>query len=171
MNERLIELGLNEQDAGNVPELEPSATVELASFVARLLSVVGDTAVESDTLHTYEFRSKLERYRHRLANCVHGDPNTAIVANECFRLCQDYLKRAHSYLLERESEFAEVIDTMRIALGKIAGEAKSFSVRLMGSSERFHRLTEIEDIRELKKQISKEVRDLSQTVTEKQKQD
>jgi len=53
----------------------------------------------------------------------------------------------------------------------MSGEAESFSVRLIGSSERFNRLTEIEDIRELKKQISKEVRDLNHTVSEKQKQD
>src|SRR5712671_2363257 len=166
MNEELIELGLLEEEQNQQP---PS--VELASFVARLLALMGDTVVESHTLNTLEFRSKLERYRHRLANSVHGDPNTALVANDCFRLCQDYLKRAHAYLLERETEFAEVIDVMRIALGKIAGEAKSFSVRLIGSSERFNRLTEIEDIRELKKQIAKEVRDLNHTVSEKQKQD
>jgi diguanylate cyclase len=168
MNERLIELGLSEDQP---QEIDQAASVELASFVARLLALVSDTTIESDTLKTYEFRSKLERYRHRLANSVHGDPNTAIVANECFRLCQDYLKRAHTYLLERETEFAEVIDVMRVALGRMSGEAKSFSVRLIGSSERFNRLTEIEDIRELKKQIAKEVRDLNHTVSEKQKQD
>jgi diguanylate cyclase (GGDEF)-like protein len=168
MNERLIELGLLEKDE---QETDQTAIVELAAFVARLLALLSDTTIESDTLKTYEFRSKLERYRHRLANSVHGDPNTAIVANDCYRLCQDYLKRAHAYLLERETEFAEVIDVMRVALGKLAGEAKSFSVRLMGSSERFNRLTEIEDIRELKKQIAQEVRDLNRTVTEKQKQD
>ncbi|HSU89582.1 MAG TPA: GGDEF domain-containing protein [Terriglobia bacterium] len=168
MNERLIELGLFDEDG---PEIDQNASVELASFVARLLALVSNTTIESDTLKTYEFRSKLERYRHRLANSVHGDPNTALVADDCFRLCKDYLKRSHSYLLERETEFADVIDLMRIALSKIAGEAKTFSARLMGSSERFNRLTEIEDIRELKKQIAQEVRELNRTVTEKQKQD
>src|SRR2546430_4044661 len=102
MNERLIELGLREEEQRDI---DLTATVDLASFVAKLLALVSDTTIESDSLKTYEFRSKLERYRHRLANSVHGDPNTAIVANETFRLCQDYLKRAHSYLLERESEF------------------------------------------------------------------
>jgi diguanylate cyclase (GGDEF)-like protein len=168
MNERLIELGLLEDEPR---EIDPSATVELASFVAKLLALLSDTTIESDTLKTYEFRSKLERYRHRLANSVNGDPNTAIVANECFRLCENYLKKTRTYLLDRETEFAEVIDLMRIALGKIAGEAKSFSVRLMGSSERFHRLIEIKDIRELKKQIANEVRELNKTVSERQKQD
>src|ERR1700704_6628974 len=124
MNE-LIELGLNEQDRPSVPELEPSPTVELASFSARLLALVGDTAVESDTLNTYEFRAKLEKYRHRLANSVHRDPKTAGTASDCLQLCQDYLTRAHKYLLERENEFAEVIDVMRVALSKLAGDAKS----------------------------------------------
>jgi diguanylate cyclase (GGDEF)-like protein len=171
MNERLIELGLNDQEAESAEKPEPTPTVELASFSARLLALVAETAVESDTLRTYEFRGKMEKYRHRLANCVHGDPNTSVVAAECLRVCQDYLTRARTYLLERETEFAEVIDVMHIALGKLAGEAKSFNVRLMGSSERFNRLTEIEDIRELKKQISQEVRDLNRVVVEKQKQD
>ena len=60
---------------------------------------------------------------------------------------------------------------MRIALGKLAGEAKSFNVRMMGSSERFTRLTDIEDIRELKKHTDQEVRELNRAVTEKQKLD
>src|SRR6266850_5574824 len=166
MKEQLIELGLLEE---NQNQQHPS--VELASFVAKLLALMGDTVVESHTLNTLEFRSKLERYRHRLANCVHGDPNTAVVAGDCLHLCRDYLKRARTYLLERETEFAEVIDVMRIALGKLAGEAKSFNTRLMGSSERFNRLTDIQDIRELKKQISDEVRELNRVVVEKQKQD
>jgi diguanylate cyclase len=172
MNERLIELGLNEENtAASANELEAGPTVELAAFSARMLALIGETAVESDTLRTYEFRAKLEKYRHRLANCGHGDPNISLVAADCIRLCQDYLTRARSYLLERESEFAEVIDVMRIALGKLAGEAKAFNVRLMGSSERFNRLTEIEDIRELRKQISREVLELNRVVVEKQKQD
>jgi diguanylate cyclase len=166
MNEELIELGLLEEEQN---QQHPS--VELASFVAKLLALMGDTVVESHTLNTLEFRSKLERYRHRLANSVYGDPNTALVASDCLRLCQDYLTRARSYLLERETEMAELIDVLRIALGKLAGESKSFNVRLMGSSERFNSLTDIQDIRELKKQIAQEVRELNRAVVEKQKQD
>src|SRR6266850_5354218 len=165
MKEQLIELGLLEEGQ------DQPQTVELATFVAKLLALMADTAVESHTLNTLDFRAKLERYRHRLANAVPGDPNTALIASDCFRLCQDYLKRARSYLLERETEMAELIDVLRIALGKLSGEAKAFNVRLMGSSERFNRLTDIQDIRELKKQIADEVRELNRVVVEKQKQD
>ena len=174
MNERLSKpLGLMEREEPRppAPEKAGNPSAELATFSARLLAVVSDTAIESDTLNTSEFRGKLEKFRHRLANSVNGDPNTSIIANECLRVCQDYLTRARAYLLERETEFAEVIDVLRLALGKLAGEAQSFNVRLMGSSERFNRLTEIQDIREMKKQISQEVRDLNRAVAEKQKQD
>src|SRR5437762_14346781 len=110
MNERLIELGLNEeQGREESKEYQQNPTVELASFSAKLLALVSDTAIESDTLHTYEFRGKLERYRHRLANSVHGDPNTSLVASDCLRVCQEYLTRARTYLLERETEIADVI--------------------------------------------------------------
>src|SRR5258705_9348250 len=144
MNERLSKpLGLLDPEAKAKPvtvtaNKGANPSVELAMFSARLLALVADTAVESDTLNTYEFRGKLEKYRHRLANSVNGDPNTSVVVSECLRLCQDYLTRARTYLLDREMEFAEVIDVLRIALGKLAGEAQSFNVRLMGSSERFN---------------------------------
>ena len=175
MNDRLAKpLGLLDPDERPKPASPDKAgnpTAELATFSARLLGLVADTAVESDSLNTSEFRGKLEKYRHRLANSANGDPNTPHIASECLRVCTDYLTRARAYLLERETEFAEVIDVLRLALGKLAGEAQSFNVRLMGSSERFNRLTEIHDIREMKKQISQEVRDLNRVVVEKQKQD
>jgi diguanylate cyclase (GGDEF)-like protein len=172
MSERLIELGLLDRadDESNENQNE-NPPAELATFSARLLAVMSDTAIESDSLRTYEFRAKLEKYRHRLANSSDGDPDTAIIAADCLRLCEDYFTRARTYLLERETEFAEVIEVMRIALGKLTGDAKAFSGRLLGSSERFHRLTDIEDIRELKKQVAKEVGELNRIVVEKQKQD
>jgi diguanylate cyclase len=167
MNEQLVEFGLLEDEP---LEIDPYGTFDLASFAAKLLALVSDTTIESDKLKTCVFRSKLGIYRHRLANSVTGDPNTAKVANECFRMCENYLNRAHTYLLDRETEFAEVIDLMSITLGKIAGETNSCNIRLMGSSERLHRLIEIEDIRELRKQIAREC-ELNKKVSEKQRQD
>jgi len=132
MNERLIKpLGLVEPDQNAKAATENRGnSAELAMFSARLLALVAQTAVESDTLKTDEFRAKLEKYRHRLANSVNGDTNTPLIASECLRLCHDYLNRARTYLLDRETEFAEVIDVLRMALGKLAGEAQAFNVRL-----------------------------------------
>jgi diguanylate cyclase (GGDEF)-like protein len=169
MTERLIELGLRQRD--NSRPIDANATSSLACLNSRLLALVGDTALESETLDTNQFRAKLESYRVKLENGVDGDPATTATANECLLLIQDYLARAHRYLLDRENEFAQVIDIMRLALSKLTGDANAFNVRLIGSSERLNRLTELEDIRELKKKIAQEVQGLNRLVHEKQKQD
>jgi len=60
MDEGLIELGLNEQDSFKPSEVdrvsEATPAAELATFSARLLALVSDTVIESDSLRTYEFR-------------------------------------------------------------------------------------------------------------------
>lgn len=163
MSERLIELGLNQET------IELSG--ELVKLVDRLLVLISDVAVESDTLKTEEFRARLEKHRRRIATSSKSDPNLEILTRECLSLCQDYFRRARTYLLDREAEFGQVIDVLREALGRLAGESASFNTKLMGSSERMNRLTEIHDIRELKNRISQEVRELNRVVVEKQKQD
>ena len=65
----------------------------------------------------------------------------------------------------------DVIDVMRGALNKLAGEANAFSVTLMSSSERLNRLIDIEDLRDLKKRIADEASELTRTILEKQRQD
>jgi diguanylate cyclase len=164
MNEGLIELGL-------LDAADQDSASGLAFLATRLLALISETVVESDTLNTDEFRARVERHRQRLESRTDSDSNITLVANDCLSLCQDYLRRARTYLLERESEFAEVINLMQVAIGKLAGEAKAFNVQLMGSTERFNRLTDIQDIRELKKRISQEVHSLNRVVAEKQKQD
>jgi len=169
MNEKLIELGLrNGQDVGQAAQ---TPIPESTSLNARLLAVISNTTIESDALKTAEFRAKLETYRKRLDQSPDGEPATTELANECLRLCQEYLTRARTYLLDRERELTEVIDIMLVALRKLAGDGKAFNVRLKSSSERIDRLTEIEDVRELKRRINQEVRDLDQMITEKQIQD
>src|SRR2546422_414082 len=157
MNERLIELGLLDETDRDRQQTCSNSTSQWASLVGRLVTLISATTVESDSLSTHEFRSRLESYRLHLENSAEGDAAVAVVANECLHLCEDYLRRARQYLLEREGEFAEVIGVMRVAIGKLAGDAKAFNTRLMGSSDRIHRLAEIEDIRELKKRIYQEV--------------
>lgn len=168
MAEKLIELGLSRSawDGDGA-----STSAELVSLIDRLLTLLAESVVESGSLKTNEFRSKLERHRRKIAQCADNRPALSATAEACLALCQDYFKRGKTYAAEREAEFGEVIDVLRDALSKLAGEAASFNVRLMSSSDRFNRLGEIQDIRELKRLISHEVSQLKRVVAEKQKQD
>jgi diguanylate cyclase len=157
MAEPLIELGLLNKE-------QPSGLID------RLLSLVSDAAVEGGTLKTREFRSRLQAYRERLA-ASDGKRDFARYSTECLQLCEDYFKRSRKYLLERESEFAEVINYLREAVGRLSGDSNSFTTQLTQSSERMERLADIEDIRELKKRISNEVQQLKRNIEEKKEKD
>ncbi len=157
MAEPFLELGLlsNERPTG---------------LIDRLLALVSEAAVETATLKTQEFRSQLQAYRQSLA-ASDGTKDFARYSVECLHLCEDYFERSGRYLLERESEFAEVINFLREAVGRLAGEAHSFTAEVGSRSERIQRLTDLEDIRELKRQISLEVQQLKRTVDEKKQKD
>jgi diguanylate cyclase len=157
MAEPLIELGLlnKEQPAG---------------LIDRLLALLSDAAVEGGSLKTREFRARLQTYRHHLA-ASEGKKDFARYSAECLHICEDYFERSGKYVLERESEFAEVINYLREAVSRLAGESHSLTTELSQSSDRIQRLTDIEDIRELKKQISTEVQQLKRTIDEKKQKE
>src|SRR5205085_1605276 len=90
------------------------------------------------------------------------------IAKRVFEVCQDYFRRARVYRLERDSGYVETIEVLREAVAKLAGQSKDFNSQLVTSSERIKKLAEIEDIREIKERISREVQDLSRTIEEKQ---
>src|SRR6185503_5633150 len=131
MVEPFIELGLlnKEQPAG---------------LIDRLLALLSDAAVEGGTLKTREFRSRLQAYRQRLA-ATEGRRDFARYSTECLQICEDYFQRSRKYLLERESEFSEVINYLREAVSRLSGDSVSFTTQLTQSSERMERLADIED--------------------------
>ncbi len=157
MAEPLIELGLLSRE-------------HPAGLIDRLLSLLSEAAIEGGSLKTREFRSRLQTYRRSLA-ASEGKRDFALYSAECLQVCEDYFERSRKYLLERESEVSEVIHYLREAVSRLAGESHSFTAELSRSSERMERLTDLEDIRELKKQISNEVQQLKRSIDEKKQKE
>jgi diguanylate cyclase len=139
-------------------------------LIDRLLAILADITVEADALKTDEFRARLKTCRKHLAASF-GTPDFAAYSTDCLRTCEEYFNLSRKYLLERESAFGEVIQVLRESIGHLAGESGSFNSQLIRTSERFSRLTEIEDIRKLKKQIALECFELKRIVVEKQQKD
>lgn len=168
MGERLIKLGLAQaRHSGDEP-------VVLAWLLDRLLALISEVPLEATDVRTKEFRSQLELYRARITGVdaeAGSRESLEATAQACLAACDLYFKQVRVFHTEREAEFGEVIDILRKAVAEVAGEANTFHTRLLGTSERFTRLSEIEDIRELKKQIAQEVSGLQNLVAEKRKQD
>jgi diguanylate cyclase len=163
MSDELIELGLLK--TGNPDKQTSSSSADL---VNGLLSLLQNLVPEVEGLESASFRSKLDAYREELA--AKQDLNGKNIQS-CIDDCEAFFRRYRTYLSERDSEFAGVIEMLRKALAQLSGESERFSERLFVTSDRLKKVSELDDLRELKKLIALEVRELRRAVAEKQEQD
>jgi diguanylate cyclase len=161
--DRHIELGL-----GRLASKGPGP--ELVRLTDHLLQLLAERAIESQTLQTQVFRQRLEGYRTELAATTDAEA-FAELAEKVIETCRDFFKRAEGFEHEREDEIRALVETLTQAITRLAGEATSVNAELTEHSERFGRLVEVEDIRELKRRITNEVTALDRFVAEKQQKE
>ena len=162
--ETLIELGLTKAEGDSKHKFSNT----LASLIDGLLSLLAGQFVQSEMAGAEDFRSSLRTYRDKLSEAGTLDEATAAA---CIEECESYFQRARAYVLGRDAEINELIELLRTALVQLTGGSNAFHEQILASSDRFKRLSRLEDVRVLKEQISNEVRDLRRTVLEKQEQD
>ena len=150
--------------------MAPTADTPLASFVERLLTVLNSLAPQAEQTNTQAFQKKLEDYR-----AVVLDPSRRMeiprVTEACIIACQQYFKLSKKYQSDREAEYKEMISILRDAAKISIGDSAEFHAQVMASSERFGGMMQLDDMREIKRQLASEVATLRSTVEEKQKRD
>ena len=156
MAERVTELGLSRPDGSGT---EP----RYRELLERLAAVLPKATIDGSRLQSRTFLADLEEFRKRL-----DDVETSAVVAAFPDACDDYFTRARAYLLEREQEYAGLIEVLRETVRKLAGESSSFHAELLATSDRMERLVEIDDLRELKARVARESSRLREA-TEEQK--
>ena len=139
-------------------------------LIDRLLSILSEITVEVVSLKTDEFRAQLQSCRKKIA-ASYGTPEFAQCSAECLEICEEYFYRSRLYLQERESAVGEVIQVLRDSIGLLSRESGSFNSQLKHTTERFSRLTEVQDIEKLRRQIVVECQEFRRIVEEKQRRD
>jgi len=165
----LVEKGLRRLRAGpreGAGALEPV----LVSFVDRLLRLLADLAPDADPAQTTSFLAELERQRQRLRTLEDADALASLTAS-CLAACETYLHGSRRYLGAKEAELTELIGILRDAVSAVSGGSSEFNAELLGSSQRITALAELDDLRELKRQLATEVTTLRRAVEEKQRRD
>ena len=139
-------------------------------FLDRLMEVLEQLAPESDVGELDTFRSRIREYR-----LVINDPRRRgempEVTDACIGLCRSYLEGARLYHAEREKELAELISILRDAAKLSVGDSTEFHAQVLASSDRFIKISELENLRELRRRIGDEVGNLRCVVAEKQQKD
>jgi diguanylate cyclase len=166
----LVEKGLRRLRAGPAEGAATAREPSLASFVDRLLRLLADLAPDAEAEHTTAFLAQLENYRRRLST---ADDSAGLlrVTEACLGVCESYLSGSRRYISAREAELTELIAILRDAIASMSGGSSSFNDELLHRSQRITALVELDDIRELRRQLTSEVRTLRDAVQEKQRRD
>ncbi len=167
--EELVELGLRPHGAG-AAVLTPPADIPLGTFVDRLLGVLIDIPPDAEARDTDKFRHQIEIYRATAAD-VSRRMELPRVIEACIMTCESYFRTSNKYRKARDTEFTEIIAILREAAKVAAGDGSEFHAQMLASSERFNRLGQLDDVRELKHRLAAEVHALRKTVDEKQQRD
>ncbi len=164
MTIRPIELGLTRNPDGQSPS---SWQIHI---VATIVGGVAAWSADPDSPRTADFQTRVERLRKTLVTGM-SSHELADTVDRVLQLCDTYFDDTRTILGERERELASVVQVLRETLADLAGQAKSFNVDLMRSTDRIGTLANVDDIRELKRLIASEARELKHAVVEKQRRD
>jgi diguanylate cyclase (GGDEF)-like protein len=169
--EHLVELGLRRPSPTTVAAvMSPAADSPLTAFVDRLLGLLVEIPPDAESQDTDKFREKVESYR-AAATDASRRMELPRVIEACILTCETYFKTSRRYHRSREEEFTEIISILREAAKVAVGDGTEFHAQMVASSERFNRLGQLDDVRELKHRLAAEVHVLRKTVDEKQQRD
>jgi diguanylate cyclase (GGDEF)-like protein len=180
----LIELGIGRAQSATAEEgpsaapaligadrpLRPRGVVSLSLFLDRLLGVLMDRAPEAMPESMASFREHLQIYRREIT--VAPPPaGLAATLEGCLKRCDAYLQESHGYHADREAELAEVVAILREGIAAMAGESNKLHDHVLSSSERVGGMLGLDDLRQIRREVSVELAGLRTAVVEKQKRD
>jgi diguanylate cyclase (GGDEF)-like protein len=159
----ILQLGLNK-----FRKMDPKKPeVHIVWLIDQLLDVIAENLVNDDA-DGASFRSQLESLRRDILN-IEKIEISKITAGTTIDLCRGQFKKTQTKRMERDEYFAEIILFLRNALATLSGETQTFHDDLLGTTHRISEIIRIEDIRELRMRVTKEVDLLKDTIVEKQK--
>jgi len=82
-----------------------------------------------------------------------------------------FIKRQKAYLRDREKELWDIIGLQRSAIASIDSENQDYHQKVYEQSEKIEAITQLDDIKNIKKRLFKEVETIRETLKEKQQQE
>ncbi len=139
----------------------------LLALSERLLDLMSAHAPDDAALKAHEFRARLDRLRQTLR--AERDARTlADLSHQIAEECGAFLDLTRAYRSDREAELIDIVNVLREVIDAVRGDSLHFENELVRSTTAMGRMVDIEDIRELKRALSREVLTLRQTVAERQ---
>ena len=160
----LIALGLHSGRPSSSPD---GATIDPTS-VERLLTILRDVIAVVELQDDGMLRACIEHCRTSVSQAK--DVATIQRAIDvCAETSGKALAGMDRHLIEQKKEIASLLKMVQEALAIVSGHGQSFNTHFGNSMERFEALARIDDVRQLKAELVREVATLRETVSERQK--
>jgi diguanylate cyclase len=171
--DELVELGLRKPGApaaGPAPAAGAPGASQLKSLIDAFLKIFSEVAPAADPKESDSFRETVKDFRDQIALADH-DQEIRRLASGAVRACEQFLRKSRHYYATREQDLTEALTILQGAARKAVGESSSFNEQVRATSDRVRGLSQLDDIRELKKRVTEEASTLERAVEEKQKRD
>ena len=140
----------------------------LHTLCERLLNLLGEHAPEDVAVNAAAFRTQLAARREDLRH--EEDPDEVSRLTRAIACdCDAFLERTRTFYSDREGKLAELVQVLREAVEAVRGESLKFERDLLRSTTEIGRMVEIEDIRELKRALTREMHTIRTAVADRQK--
>jgi len=159
----LIELALNQPGpTGSVPVL--------LTLADQLLAMIGKYVPDSASRRAPAVRSHVAEWR-ALLRVDPGPGGLAAVADQVAADCDALLDQVRVERADREAELTDLMRLLREVVNTLRGDGKKFEAELNRSTSAMESMVEIQDIRELKRHLSREIVSLKQAVARREETD
>jgi diguanylate cyclase len=159
---------LTRRIADPIIESEPEAFH--TSLLEELVDLLSKVPIESEKIGTAEFRRELAEYRDKLRLSLNGMDASALITS-LVTMCENYFHSARVFLKEKDDQFAEIVLLLKEAAREMANAAGALDQQIDGTTARFSRLAEVDDIQELKRRVAEEVNVLKELLARKHEQE
>lgn len=138
--------------------------------IRALFLFVREYTLDISEIDAEGFKKQLESLQEKFK----ADEKTTTIAAQFDRQkgkILDHIQRQKTYIVERESEFREIIDLMTGAMGGLDNENRYFYSSIRSQGERFEEITRLDDIKRIKSELVREVDNMRAMVREKESLD
>ncbi len=139
-------------------------------IICQQFEFVENFSVSADELATDAFRKEIlelaEAFRARRPK-----ERLALLFDRSVPNIVDFIRRQKIYLDDRESGLRDIIDLLTKAMAAIYADNEDYIDKVIAHGERIDSLTRLEDIREIKASLFREVEHLRETASQKRRND
>lgn len=161
MSNQVVELAINKAH-------DTKRAHVLMSLADQLLFLIGKHIPEVAARKAAAIRQQIDEWRTALQRETDAF-ELAALSRQIIQDCEAMLGRVHTEAADREAEFVDLVSTLRGVVDVMRGNAGKYDAEMQKSASAMERIIDIQDIRELKRSLTKELVVLRSTIVERQK--